>query len=89
MLGFYEMITNRSFEDTKVGKEWQYTIIQNMVQTLSTFPQLDNQNQKRNDLVRYLKGGTFPLIIYHMVSTQFAFRSIFLTSTIYNGSCNS
>jgi len=56
--GFYEFITNRGTDDTKAGKEWKYTIIQIMVETLKTNTQLLAKPQQ-NELARYLKSGVF------------------------------
>jgi len=56
--GFYEHITNRSAEETKTGKEWQYTIIQNMVLTIEHNQDIIERS-KWNELSRYLKDGVF------------------------------
>jgi len=57
--GFYEWLTNRKSEDTKAGKEWKYTIVQVIVQTLKTTTQQLLDKPKFNELLRYLKSGVF------------------------------
>jgi len=56
--GLYEHVTNREVENSKLGKEWQYSIVQKMVKTIEKNPDVVSRHVY-NELMQYLKGGVF------------------------------
>lgn len=56
--GFFEWMTNRETDDTKAGKEWKFTLIQNVVETTKKNPEILDK-VKQVELVHYLKAGIF------------------------------